>query len=276
MSALKSWRVANPHAIKRVMKGQGENIPATKFFDNLTFIGSTYVGCFLVETSEGYVMLDNMCYPDAEYIEQSMVDGGFNPAELKYILITHGHYDHFGNAGYFKEKYGTKIYMSEIDAEWSRNPESLPPKAPISELRQFEIDGTFNDRELFTVGDTWFDCVLTPGHTPGCTSFIFPVYDEGRKHIATLWGGTGPVKGNKDALEKHLQSSYKFTEIFMDYGADVGISTHPFVDNTPEKLALCRNLKDGVPNPFIMGESGLCRFQAMYSGIYKDELDKIK
>ena len=140
MAEFRSWRPGRPHVQNRVRMGQGENIPPTKFFDNVTFIGSTYVGCFLVETSEGYVMLDNMCNRDAQYIEQSMIEAGADPADLKAILITHGHMDHFGNAGYFREKYGTKIYMSEIDAAWSKNPVSLPQNAPLRELRQFDID----------------------------------------------------------------------------------------------------------------------------------------
>ena len=276
MAEFKSWRPGRPHSENRVRMGQGENIPPTKFFDNMTFIGSTYVGCFLIETSEGYVMLDNMCFKDAEYIEKSMIEAGVDPADLKVILITHGHMDHFGNAGYFREKYGTKIYMSETDAAWSKNPVSLPPNAPISELRQFDIDGYISDREVFRLGNMWFDCVWTPGHTPGCMSFIFPVWDEGRAHIATLWGGTGPVKGDRKALEDHIQSSYKFAEAFTAYGADVAISTHPFVDNAPEKLALVRRLADGVPNPFVMSPDALCRFQTMYTDMYKAELEDLK
>ena len=275
MTGYRSWRPGRPHSENRVRMGQGEDILPTRFFDNVTFIGNTYVGCFLIDTSEGYVMLDNMCYDDAEYIERCMKEIGADPAALKVILITHGHMDHFGNAGYFREKYGTKVYMSEIDAAWSRDPASLPPDAPLIELRKFEIDGFVKDREIFRSGNMWFDCVLTPGHTPGCVSFIFPVWDEGRAHVAALWGGTGPVKGDREALKKHIQSSYKFTEAFMSYGADVAVSTHPFVDNASEKLAMCRRLADGVPNPFVMTPDALCRFQAMYTGLYQAELDAL-
>lgn len=195
----KSWRAARPHK-PNDPSAPRTAFPATRFFDNVSFIGNDFVGCFLIETSGGLVMLDNMEPGDAEYVEQGIRDLGHDPAQLKAILISHGHGDHYGNAVYFREKYGTKLYMSKIDEAFAQDPAT--PRPPRQTAMTFSMDGYLEDRGSFVCGDTEIKTFHTPGHTPGCMSFVFDVYDEGRQHRASLWGGTGVPRamGDRETL----------------------------------------------------------------------------
>lgn len=182
-----TWRVPRPHrpgnpAVK------APPVPATRFFDNLSYVGNEMVGCFVLDTGSGLICLDNMEPDDALYIEQGIRDLGYDPAGLKHILITHGHLDHFGNAVYFREKYGTKLWMSKTDEVWAKDVDALPEKNVKIPLA-FGMDGNLEDGQIFTLGDARIECLWTPGHTPGCMSFLFTVYDEGRPHTCALWGG---------------------------------------------------------------------------------------
>ena len=47
------------------------------------------------------------------------------------------------------------------------------------------------DGQQLTLGDTTLTFVHTFGHTPGTMSTIVPVKDNGKPHVAALWGGTG-------------------------------------------------------------------------------------
>lgn len=267
-----SWRTSRPHK-PNDPGAMRIPFPATKFFDNLSFIGNDFVGCFLLETSEGLIMLDNMEPGDAKYIEQGILDLGYDPQRLRYILISHGHADHYGSADYFREKYGTKLFMSKIDEEIAMDPAT--PRPPQQPPMPFRMDGHLEDQGIFRCGDTEIKLYHTPGHTPGCISFIFDVYDEGRCHRASLWGGTG-VPRNMEDRKTLLKSCDSFAVTGMKEGCDVAISTHPFVDNSFQRLEVVRQIVDGVANPFVIGYEGYHRFETMYHDMYASSLKDSK
>ena len=240
--------------------------PATKFFDQLSLIGDEIVGCFVLETKIGYVLIDCM-NPDErckEIIEQGFKDLGFDINNLYAILITHGHGDHFGNAEYFKEKYNAKIYMSKIDFEFAKNmPKHLPWKSIT-----FDIDYFFNDREVLTFGDVEICTVFTPGHTEGCYSFIINVTDEGRHHRVALWGGSGILPDTN--VDTYYNSLVKFSKICEEYKVDGEIATHPCLDLGLQRLDIVRNIIDGVPNPFVLGIEGYKYYEKQFYELVKE------
>lgn len=92
-------------------------VPPVKIFDNMAIIGTEGTNCVLIETDAGLILLDAM-WP-GEFFEKMIEDGirelGYDPADLKILLISHGHPDHSGCGRYFVEKYGAVPYMSEVD-----------------------------------------------------------------------------------------------------------------------------------------------------------------
>lgn len=257
-----SWRTANPHVL--VIGAKGTPYPATKFFDQLSFIGDSKYGCYVLETSDGMVMLDCLTMDPAhiDTIEKGFADLGLDIHQLKAILVTHGHGDHYGHADHFRERYGAKIYMSQVDYEYARaadDPYSWFPDGPLG----FEVDGYLEDGQDFTLGDTSIKIVATPGHTMGCLSFLIPVTDEGRPHLIALWGGTG-VPGRPERQEVYLASCDKFARITQELGVDGEITNHPFVDQTLQRLDVVRSIVDGVPNPFVLGCENYKYYELMF------------
>ncbi len=51
--AEKTWRKPNPH--KPNFGAEAATVPATRFFDQLSYIGNNIVGCFVLETSDGFI-----------------------------------------------------------------------------------------------------------------------------------------------------------------------------------------------------------------------------
>ena len=263
-AARRSWRVVRHQ--KPNFEG-AKPYPATWFFDNMAFIGDESVACFLVETSEGLILIDAM-FPGQKYfdmIEQGIRDLGCRGEDLKAILITHGHFDHFGSADKLREKYGCKLYLSEIDNDLARS----KPDKPYG--LAFDIDGYLEDGQDFTLGNTTIRCVMTPGHTEGCMSFIVPVYDEGRLHHLALWGGTGIIP-TADKIA-YLNSVEKFDKVCDEFEVDCEISNHPFVDNSILRLEVVRNIADGVPNPFVIGRDAYKRYEKMFYDMCKAKME---
>lgn len=71
--------------------------------------------CYLVSVGEKTMMIDTGFPGQANKIEKAIKANNICFEDIRYILLTHGHYDHMGNAAYFQEKYGTKIVIHEAD-----------------------------------------------------------------------------------------------------------------------------------------------------------------
>ncbi len=271
MESKRSWRVLkDARPTKQTMEVEVPPYPATWVFDNLAFIGDEKVSCFILDTSDGLILIDAM-FPTDHYldlIEKSIADLGLDGKDLKAVLITHGHDDHFGRADALREKYGCKIYMSETDYKIARE----RPEKPFG--LKFEVDGFIEDGSDFTLGDTTVHSVLTPGHTAGCMSFIFPVLDEGRLHYLAIWGGTG-VLPNSDK-QAYLDSVDKFDKVCDKYNVDCEISNHPFVDNSIERMEVIRKIKKATPNPFVIGREAYKRYEDFFRGMALAAIERDK
>lgn len=75
------------------------------------------VPCYLVKANAGYFLIDTGDSSDRANLERALDQAGVNPGSLKLILLTHGDFDHVGNAAFLREKYGAKIAMHAGDTE---------------------------------------------------------------------------------------------------------------------------------------------------------------
>ncbi|MBQ7860539.1 MAG: MBL fold metallo-hydrolase [Faecalibacterium sp.] len=268
MRAVKSWRTPKPH--RPLFDAKVGPYPATRFFDQLSFIGTPNVGCFVLETDEGLILLDCMepLEEHREMIVKGFEDLGLDLHDLKAILITHGHGDHYGRADWFREQYGCKIYMSRVDYEFAQH-----DTRNRTGVLKWEIYDFLEDGDVFRLGNTEIHAFSTPGHTPGGLSYIFPVTDEGVPHMVAMWGGTG-VPYKMSAKVDYLRSTLYFAEMTEKFGCDAEIATHPFVDMGTQRLDIVRDICDGVPNPFVLGKAGYKQYEKMFTDLCLDAMAK--
>lgn len=74
------------------------------------------VNCYLIETKAGYILIDTGCSKNRIEPERELERAGCKPGHLKLIVLTHGDFDHAGNAAYLREKFGAKIAMHRDDS----------------------------------------------------------------------------------------------------------------------------------------------------------------
>jgi metallo-beta-lactamase class B len=236
--------------------------PAARAFDQFYYLGTSVVSAWALNTSDGIILFDTLNNPEeaTQYIEGGLRRVGLDPARIKYIVLTHGHADHFGGAKYLQEKYHAKVLMSGIDwdnvlREAAAGTLRAPPPAR---------DISITDGQQLTLGRTTISFHLTPGHTPGTVSTIIPVTDRGRPHVISFIGGTGLV-GIKDLIKGGQilrESLAKFARVSLAAGADVVITCHPFLDDSWDKAKLVNEGKPGRTSPWVAGPDAVLRYYA--------------
>lgn len=108
---------------------------------------------------------------DCTEASQKMIDF-IGDADLEYILLTHGHFDHIGGVKEIKEKYGVKVVISKEDANMlTSGKQSLAAFCGIKQ-ENTEADITVSDGDEITLGETSIKVMSTPGHTKGGVCYI--------------------------------------------------------------------------------------------------------
>lgn len=74
------------------------------------------VNCYLIDTGSGFILVDTGSPNARRVLELELERAGCKPGDLKLIVITHGDFDHTGNAAYLRGKYAGKIAMHPDDA----------------------------------------------------------------------------------------------------------------------------------------------------------------
>ncbi len=136
----------------------------------LTF-GLLESNCYIVvdENTNDSVLID--CPEFNERLEEAIGD-----TNLRYLLLTHGHYDHIQGAKELKEKYGCKVCISEEDAPMLTS--SRQSLAAFSGITQNNVNADIflKDSDSLFFGSTEVTVLATPGHTKGGLCFIIGKY----------------------------------------------------------------------------------------------------
>ena len=74
------------------------------------------VNCYLIKTDIGYILIDTGCSSKRAELETELQNAGCQPGSLKLIILTHGDFDHTGNAAYIGKKFGVRTAMHHNDA----------------------------------------------------------------------------------------------------------------------------------------------------------------
>jgi metallo-beta-lactamase class B len=222
-----------------------------KVFDNLYFFGQSEYAVWAITTSQGIIVLDTIFdYSVEEEVAGGMKKLGLDAANIKYAVVTHAHPDHDGGAKFLQDHYGTRVIMSPADWDvLDKRTNGTKPKR--------DLEAT--DGQKLTLGDTTLTLYITPGHTPGTLSVVFPVKDNGTAHLAALWGGVG-LNTDKESLQNYIRSAQRFSGIVKQAGADIILANHTDWDRSKINLPMLAKRAPGSSNPYIVGNAKALNF----------------
>ncbi len=240
-----------------------EPVEPFRVHGNTWYVGTNGLSSILVETGEGLVLLDGALPQSAEQIADNIRKIGLDPLDIKYILLSHAHYDHAGGINALQRYARAKVVVSEGNAAVLRTGmlgEDDPQFNHGPERTTFpaaKVDSVIGDGETLLVGEVGFTAVYTPGHMPGSTTWTWEscalgecqdvVYADSLTAVAA----PGFSYGASGAAAELTESAGRIAEL----DCDILLSPHPFFFGMHDKL---ERRDDG--NPFI--NSLACTFYA--------------
>ena len=255
----------------RANRADDPEIRPTRVFDNLSALGRSSTVVWALTTPDGILLIKaGYPYQLESVLLPQMRAAGLDAARVRYVLIAHGHADHFGGASYFQQR-GARVALWEPDWNLIENPPAppagAPPAPPAAGLPPPRRDVVVADGVPISFGGVEITPVLIPGHTPGALGFVFRVMDGTQAHTAALFGGSILLSNriSDDGLRQYVQSLQRFGAVTQRLGVDVEIQNHPLYDGFPVKLERLAARRAGEAHPFVVGTGAYQRFVTVMS-----------
>lgn len=222
-------------------------------FDNVYWLGTKFHSSWAVRTSAGLILIDTMFnYAVEDEIVGGLKKLGLNPADIKYVIISHAHGDHDQGAKLLQDRYGARIIMGAPDWDATMKATNMAGGIP-------KRDMDAGDGQKLTLGDTTITIVQTPGHTLGTLSYLIPIKDKGKTLTAAYSGGMGfNFPRNPERFDTYIASAEKMRLAAKAAGASIVFSNHSMYDHAWTRSRVAR--KPGEDSPFVIGAEAVDRY----------------
>ena len=240
-----------------------EPIDPFRIHGNTWYVGTDGLSSILIETDDGLVLADGGLAQSAPLIDANIRALGFDPLQIKAIIVSHPHYDHAGGVNALQRMTGATVYTSAAGA----------PTLTTGQLQeddpQYEANAsgdsfpavrnvvTVDDGGVIPVGEVEFRAVHTPGHTPGGVTWAWESCALGTCYNVVYADSLTSVSrpGFSFATSGAAAVITESAEKIANLECDILLSPHPFFFGMYDKL---EQRDEG--NPFI--NSVACHFYA--------------
>ena len=158
---------------------------------DIWYVGSEGLAAYLIKTKAGAILIDGTMAANVPAIERNIVAAGVPLARVRYILVSHAHFDHAEGVAALAKATGARVLAGAGDVAAMRT--GTPPgETSYGVIRFPAVPGAQAVGDGVTLGGVRVDAVATPGHTPGCTSYR--MVSAGSR---VLFPGSVSVAGNR-------------------------------------------------------------------------------
>ena len=147
------------------------------------------VNCYLIQTDMGFVLIDTGSPDRHAALERKLETARCLPGELNLIVITHGDFDHIGNAAYLRDRFRTRIAMHRDDVGMAENGDvmsnrtktniitrALAPLIPLlfgyGRSKRFTPDVLLEDGSDLSEDGLDAQVLSIPGHSKGSIAVL--------------------------------------------------------------------------------------------------------
>jgi metallo-beta-lactamase class B len=234
---------------------QRAQFPPHRIVGNLYYVGSRSLASYLIATPEGHILINTNWEDGVPNLQKSVEDLGFDFDDIKIILGSHAHADHMQGDALVKELTGASVMAMAEDVPLLRN---MRPGG-----REHPIDRILHDGDAVSLGGSTLVARLTPGHTPGCTTWTMTIEDDGRSYDVVIIGSMGSNPGfqfvdnptNPTIAEQYKQGF----AVLRSLHPDIPLASHPAMYDMIDKWQRL----GGADNPFVDPEGYLAEIGAV-------------
>jgi len=157
-----------------LFEGWAKPVKPFRMADNAWYVGTENLSSILITTPEGHILVDGALDASARGIKENIASLGFDIRDVRFILNSHARLDQAGGIAKLKKWSGAKLVASRANADQmargGKEDFALGDALPFPAVT---TDKIVHDRETLKLGGVTATALLTPGHLPGSTSWLF-------------------------------------------------------------------------------------------------------
>ena len=232
-----------------VSRSWNQPVEPFRIAGNLYYVGASDITSYLITTPKGHIVLDGGFVETAPMIAANIRKLGFRVEDVRILLSSHAHYDHAGGLAELKRLTGAKFYASRGDLpQLARGGQDDPQFGDRFLFPPIEADRIVEDGSTVALGGTTLVARITPGHTPGCTTWTMRVRDRGRMRNVVFVGSPSVPS------DYRLFGNPRYPNAIDDYrrqfaileslDCDIFLASHGNFFDLEEKIARRRSFVD--------------------------------
>ena len=237
-----------------------------QIFDNVYYVGIDWVAAYLIETGDGLILIDSLYGSWLPVLLNNIRELGFDPADVKYLINTHGHFDHASGSALFQKVYGSRVVMTAEDWQVAQ----AKPELAAFYMPTPRVDMVAEDGDTISLGDNTITLYKTPGHTEGVLSLGYTGKDGDDTHSILTLGGVGLNFSGIERTETYLDS-YRRLQSMQD-SFSVSLPNHQSMGRVFDRRDLLAQRQTGQAHPFV-DKPGLSRDLASFIAAAKSKLE---
>ena len=242
------------------------NTPQTPFriFGNTYYVGPHGLSSILITSESGHVLIDGALPESAQQIVANIRALGFRIEDVKLILSSHVHFDHAGGIAELQRLSGARVVASPWSAAVLKSGgmgHGDPQYGILTPIQRVNHVDELHDGESFRVGGIAMTAHLTPGHTPGGTSWTWTSCEHDVCHDIVYADSLTPVSADGFKFSKNRDypsalNDFEKSFVFLEtVHCDILLTTHPEISELWERI----KARDQGIKPDPMVNSGACR-----------------
>ncbi len=237
---------------------------AFRIYGNTYYVGTHGLSSVLITSKTGDVLIDGALPESAPRIVANIRSLGFHIQDVKLIVNSHAHFDHAGGIAELQRLSGARVAASQWTADVmnrgavARDDPQFGTIAPIAPIARVEV---LKDGETLRAGTVAVTAHLTPGHTPGGTSWTWRSCENGRCLNLVYADSLAPISADGFLFTRrkdypHAEDFERSFSFLDSTPCDILITPHP------EASHLWRRLEQRASRPDALIDPTACRVLA--------------